>query len=269
MKFLRHLLALVLGLFVALTGWAYVSSETLFNSSYLIAQADSAKIYPSLATATPTLLGELTPLTADERTLLGQLVTPSFVHDRLSSLLPQAERYYRSGGRRPELDLRDLQTAAQSANVQLPSALNKQLARPLPVTAGALDSRLSQIVRWSDHLRIIGPIVIALLLGLGYMIGRKRRGLLLAEAALVGAGGVLIASGIVLLIPRLIASTANTSAAKPLAIPLTAWLIAVTDLASHQLIIVAVALATLALVAATLHVLFLFGGKFRRPARER
>lgn len=269
MKFLRHLTAFLLGIVLALTGWSYISSGTLFNSHFLLAQAESAKIYPVVATAAPSLLGELTPLTFDERALLGQFVSVSFVRDRFSSLLPQLERYYRTGGVRPALDLRDLKVTANSANVALPPALDQRLAHPLPVTAGALDPRLSQIVRWSDHLRIIGPIIIALLLGFGWLIGRKRRGLLLAEAFLVGAGGALIASGIVLLIPRLVASTAKTSAVNPLTAPLTDWLKAATAVPSHQLIVFAVGLATLALVASTLHGLLLFGGLFRRQRHER
>lgn len=269
MKSLRHLVVLLLGVAVALTGWAFVSSSTLFNSPYLLAQADSAKIYPALAQATPSLLSELAPLTADERVLLGQLVTVPFVQGRFSSLLPQLEHYYRSGGARPALDLRDLKVTADAAGVPLPATLTQQLAQPLPVTAGALDGRLSQIVRWSDHLRILGPIIIALLLGFGFLIGHKRRGLLLAEACLVGAGGALSAAGLVLLIPGLIASTVKTSAVKPLAAPLTDWLTAAAAQPSHELIILAIALATLAFVAATLHLLLMFGGIFRRSKHQR
>jgi len=268
-KFLRHLVVLLLGVAVALTGWAFVSSSTLFNSNYLLAQADSAKIYPALAQATPSLLSELAPLTADERVLLGQLVTVPFVQGRFSSLLPQLERYYRSGGARPALDLRDLKVTADAAGVPLPATLAQQLAQPLPVTAGALDARLSQIVRWSDHLRLLGPIMIALLVGLVLLTGRKRRGLMVAEASLIAAGGALSAAGLVLLIPGLIASTVKTSAVKPLAVPLTDWLKAVAAQPSHELVIFAVALATLAFIAATLHFVMMFGGIFRRSKHQR
>lgn len=212
MIWLRRFLAWLLGLVLALTVWGYVTDASIFNSAFIVRQADSSNIDTTLAKVMPQLLTQTGVVASSDLSLVTPLITPQLVKLQLDQAITQLELYYHQGGPKPKLDL--------SAQPRLAALVQVQPT----LSAGSLDGGLSWIVQWSARLKWLGPLAAIILLALGWLLARGTRLSFLAEAVAITAAGCLVEAGLIQGLPRSVISTISSSMLRPLADPLSTLL---------------------------------------------
>ncbi len=269
MRWLIRLLAWLLGLALVATAGLWVLGQTIGSSVYLDAKARQAHVADAVAAGLPGLLAASTETPSDTKVILQEAITPVFVQDQLDAVLPQLEQYYQTNGIAPKLDLSSLQDRITAAGYEVPEELAPTLQRPIPVTAGRLDGPLKATVQTLQQWGWVAPVAAVVLIGVILTLARTRRWIVLAGAAFSAALETALLAGTAHLLPSFVFSTLDTSAAKPLAVPVRDYLAAIASDQTRWLLMIAAGLAGATLVCLAihglLHVRHRFGRKTEPP----
>ena len=259
MKLVGRFLALLLAIALAATALAYVAERTIWSATYMQQAASRANVAPALAKQLPDTLARLSGGNpADTKLVLSDVITPAYMDGQLDSLITQLERYYRSGGEVPTLDLRALSARVGDEDIPLPDQLRTTLDTPLAVTEPTLDPTITAASQRSAQLRWAAPVAAVVVIVLILLLAGRPRWMVIAEGLFGGAIATLAVAGATMVIPGLISSGLETSPAQALAPLIKAYVAAVGVDQRHMLIGWAEGFAAAGAVAVVLHIV----GKF-------
>src|SRR4051812_276490 len=108
MKFLGHVLALLLATALSLTVSSWIFEQTLWSAPYIERQADQTKLYENLSTGLPAAFAAAGPETAQTTQ---PPLNPTVLKGQFDNLLPQFIDHLHKSGPAPTLDLAALAAA--------------------------------------------------------------------------------------------------------------------------------------------------------------
>jgi hypothetical protein len=262
MKIIARFLSWVLGVVIALTVLAFANNQTILSSSYVLGQAKSHGIYDQIATATPDALGKLASLSEEDIYALKQVVDAGYIEQLADDVVPQLITYYRHGGNPPQLDLRDIIDRSGGATTDLSPDIVSQIDHPIVLSNARLDGPLAGSLRLLDSFRVYGPIAALVLIGLIWVVGGRKRFMILAEGMVAGVVGLGILWGANHAIPPLFSSALSTSPLAPLSVPISALVRDVLTGTDHFLLVAGIALVVAAAALVVAHMVTkMLGGK--------
>ena len=193
MKFVGHMLALLLATALSLGVSNFVLSQTIWSAPYLEKAADTTQLYDHLATGVPAAFAAASPGETGNKL---PILDPALIKTQITNLLPQFIDHLHNGGPVPSVDL----VALAAATGQVPP----QGAATVPVSLGSADP---QVVEFNHQLRpygdfaLLGALALALLI---ITVMRERRLPTLARAAFETAGAMAISAGLAWFVPSLL-----------------------------------------------------------------
>jgi len=259
MKWLSRLLGSLLAITLMVTAVAWVSNSTVWNSDYVLKTASSHGFYDGVAKALPPVLID-TSATGDQRYLLSQLITTSFVRVHLEDAIAGLQKYYRDGGTPPSLDLSDVKRQFDALGLVPPPLVATLINKPVELSNPAVDAVAQGASQKTALLLWLAPATAAVIIVIIAAITGRRRWSALAGAAVGAAGVTAIASGISLIVPGIATMSLATSAWGQLAGPLKGLGDAISRDVSQRLLwwavgfgIAAVVLGACGVMAAAAH----------------
>jgi hypothetical protein len=252
---LATFLAIIFGAVLGLTLVAFIANATILKPQTVVS-AIPDEAYPAMAKGLPQALGQLTPLSKDEKLILVDKIDPSMMRQISRSVVEQEIGYLHGNGRTPQIDLRELSGQLRAEGAPLPQTLYDQLDRPIPLkTSGANQSAVAT-VSWLDHLRTWGLIFAIVLAVLIWLLGAHYRYRSLAKGAVTAVIVLGISLLVVGAIPSLASSGLSTSQLAALAEPIKSALKAVTRSYNHDVTNALLGLVAAAMALLVVHVLF-------------
>lgn len=188
MKWLSRFLAFLLTIALFGAVLSLVFDRTLLSAGYLDAKFKQQDIYTRVATDLPTEIAKQGG--AEARTALPDLqkvITPELVQAKVETALKEFERYYKSGGPAPTIDLSDVVAKARAEGLQIPAG---KFDKPV-VVAGIGQTRGAVQGFESAKLgMILGVALLTILLGV--VCWRRQNFRPLARALAITGGLVSI-----------------------------------------------------------------------------
>ncbi len=224
MKFLIKFIGWITVVVVSVTALVFILDGTLLNSKFLSQKAQVAGIYTDLAADLPqALAGSNT----DIKNVLSDVITPDYVQTKLDDYLASLEQHYRRGAEAPDLTLGDLGPAIEERGYELTPPLTQLINTPIikaPTSHGLLD----QIYQGVGRLKVIGPLLIAVLAVLLIFMGHAKRTHTIVRVLLESSAAMVLAYVLWLALPGLLtqALSSQTDIKLP-AQPILNWLKAV------------------------------------------
>ena len=252
---LAGFLALIFGLVLGLTLVAWVANATILKPQTVVSAIPS-EAYPAMAKGLPSAIGQLTPLTEDEKVILTQQIDPALMRSLADSVVTQEVQYLHGKGPVPQINLQILANRLRLEGAPLPAQVYDQLDKPIVLKTSGANQTAVSAVGGLDRLRLWGPFIALVLAVLIWLMGAHFRFRTLAK----GAGVAAVVLGVSLLvvgaIPSLASSGLSTSQMAAIAAPVKKALAAVTHGYTHEATQVMLALLALAMVLVVAHVLF-------------
>lgn len=249
------LLAIVFGLSLGITVVAWLADSTVLNPQAVLA-AVPADTYPQAAKALPQALGQLTPLSQDEKLILADKIDPGLVRQIGDSLITQEIDYLHGHGQTPRLDLRELASRLRAEGAPLPQQLYDRLDQPISLQSAVVDQAGVPLVRWLDLFKVWGIIISLILAVLIWLLGAHLRFRTLAKGAVTAVLVVALSLAFVKLLPSLASSGFSTSPLASLAATIKAALGRMTAGYAQQSVRAMLALVAVAMVLTVAQVLF-------------
>lgn len=250
----RSLATLAVGAILTAAG-VWVFNQTLGNADYLQRKAKDTGLASGLAAGLPEVVAASTGVSAADQAALSRVLTPTFVENQLLTVLPQLVKHYREGSPMPQFDPAALIAQAAALGITLPPDLAAQLPSSRPVVRpGPADTTLQSAVQQTGQLQWLAPLMAAVLLALIALLAGHHRWLSLAGALATSVISVLVLALLTQLPPRLIASTLDTSPAKPLTAPIRLYTEAIARDQTQMLLWIAGVLGAATVVMVIIHV---------------
>ncbi|MBW4061102.1 hypothetical protein HJC99_00820 [Candidatus Saccharibacteria bacterium] len=253
MKWLRRLLATVLGVALTVTAIITVTDATTWNSAYLMATADRTNLAQHISNELPAVIASYAPA-ADTQAAITNVLTPAYIETKINDVIPAFVTGFRHGGSVPNLDVTDLGQQLALSGVPVPPALAAITNSPQPLMSSHLAAPLQTVGGVSGLLQWLAPLVALAATVMLLLISDHRRFLALAQGVWLGSALTALAAAVVQLPPSLIEATLNTSVARPLAAAIRAYSQAIATDQSHQLLRYALILAVVGVICIVAHV---------------
>jgi hypothetical protein len=252
-KFLGHILVSLLVAALSSAIFALVLGHTLGSATFLQSAAGKTQLYDQLATTLPATIAGTTATPDQTKSALSTVLNATYIRQQTEALLPQLEKYYTAGGPIPLIDLSDLQTRLTEAGYPVPPELSATLSTPQTITAGPADNQLTTLIRQSQNLQWIAPLVALVLIALIVVLMRERRWITLLQAAAWTTVTLALSAGLLWLIPSFIASSLGASTLKPLEPAIVSFVRSIGNAMARELLWAAAGLAVAALILGIVH----------------
>lgn len=250
--FAAGLLALLLGLALGLTLVAWQADSSVFEPKSVLA-AIPDDTYPALAKNLPDTLGQLTPLTADEKAILAGQIDPGLLRQIVAEAVNSELNYLHGKNNEASISLAPLSNRLKAEGAPLPAQLYTRLDQPVIIQNNGAENTVKPLVGWLDEAKIAGPIAAAVLAVLIWLLGAHYRYRTLAKAALVAVVAVVVSLVIAGIAPSLVSSALGTSAAAALAPTVKTAMTSITHTYTHGLLLPLIILAVAFVILMAAH----------------
>ncbi len=234
MKFLGHVLALLLATVLSLSISSWILEQTLWSAPYLERQADQTGLYDKLATGLPAAFAAADPETAQSAQ---PALDPNVLKGQLENLLPQFIDHLHRSGPAPTVDLAALAAATGQPAPDGPAVQRLDL--------GSADPKLTEA---GAKLRLAGqfaPLVAIIVIVLIILVMRERRFPTLIRGFFETMVALLISAGLIWIVPLLLANALG----KPTLIPIRTAITPFIESVAHAIAIEFAAAAAIMLAA--------------------
>lgn len=213
MKLISRFIASVLSLVIVISASAYIVSRTLWNPSRVQEAAHSTGAANKIASAIPIILKSNLSLTSDEQFIVKTVSTDQNVSPLLDQIL---SRLATPDGTPVKLDLSQFRNQIAAEGLPLTKGLDNLTSKPLIIISADVSTRLASLKHSSYQLKIFGPILAIILIVLIFVLAKRQRFLVLAEAGTFAAIELALLSILAPKVPGFAASAIASSNLSPL-----------------------------------------------------
>ncbi len=184
MKILSRFIASILSLVIVISASSYIFAHTIWNPSRVQDAAHSTDTASKIATALPLILKSSFSFTPDEQFIVKTVVTDKNVSPLLDQILSDVAI---SDGAAVKLDLHNFRKQIAAEGLPLTKDLDNLTAKPLTIIPADAAARLSSIKHTAGQIKIFGPVIAIVLILLIFVLAKRQRFLVLAEAGTFAA----------------------------------------------------------------------------------
>lgn len=184
MKLLSRFIASVLSLVIVISASAYIVARTVWNPSRVQKAAHTTDAAGKIARVVPVILKSSFSLTPDEQFIVKTVVTEQNVSPLLDQVLKAIAT---SDGAPVKLDLGEFRKQIVAEGLPLTKDLENLTAQPITLISTDASARLASVKHTDGQIKIFGPLIAIVLIVLIFVVAKRQRFLVLAEAGTFAA----------------------------------------------------------------------------------
>jgi hypothetical protein len=175
-RLLSHLLITLAVFSLTATFFIWVIDATILNPSRLTQALQEGGVPSAIASVIPEKASqdsENKDDVADMKTKIAAVVTPDYVHQKMSALAVTMSDFIKKGNPQPVIDVSDFPTKLRASGVEVGDDIDKNFADPIQLNKdGALDT-LPQAYKTFKLVKIAGVVLFLLLLLAEWFVAAK------------------------------------------------------------------------------------------------
>lgn len=173
MKFINYLIGTIFVGLVIVASTGYFISRTLLNANYLDSTLQSADMYNQISTEV--IDGIKLNVPAQQKKIveskIGNILTPEFITTKLKQMIFDTEKYLKSDGKIPEIDLSSVKTELSQNGINLSEA---EMPSSLKLTGGSATNLAKNYQNYQKAQRTAWILLIVLTLIMLYIAISKK-----------------------------------------------------------------------------------------------